>query len=60
MKAFWDDLFFDMDECGDSREDFVKKASDNIHCDLNKIFDLIEKHEPKKAMEFIEKIKKDY
>jgi hypothetical protein len=60
MEAFWDDLFYDMDECGLTREGFANKAGVAIRDDLRRIEDAIEEHDGKKALALIEEFKQNY
>jgi|GEM_PF-5753034 len=53
MKSFWDDLFFDMDECGITREEFALKGGAEIRDNFTQIENAICSHEPKKALEII-------
>jgi len=57
MKAFWDDLFYDMDECKMEREEFAQKGGAEICDNLTQIENLICTHEPKKALELIKECK---
>jgi hypothetical protein len=60
MKAFWDDYFYDMDECGMSREEMAEKAGKDIRDDFDKIKRAIESHDGKQALFFIEELKRYY
>lgn len=60
MKAFWDNLFYDMEECGLSKEDFAKKAGGEIRNDLSCIEDAIREHDGKKALALIDEFKTQY
>lgn len=60
MKAFWDNLFFDMDECGITRDQFALKAGTEIRDDLRRIEDAIRKYDGKKALELIDELKNEY
>ena len=59
VKGFWDDLFYDMDECGLSREDFAMKAGNEIRADLRQIEDAIRGYDGKAALALIAKMKED-
>lgn len=60
MKEFWDNLFYDMAECGLSKDDFAIKAGDNIRDDLRRIEDKIKEHDGKAALNLIDELKKEY
>jgi uncharacterized protein YcaQ len=60
MKPFWDNHFHDMDHCGVTREQFAERAGKEIRDDIDRVLRAIQDHEPKKAMELIAEMKKDY
>lgn len=60
MKAFWDNLFFDLEECGIDREAFAVKAGSEIRDDLRRIEDAIKEHDGKKALALIDELKGYY
>jgi hypothetical protein len=60
MKAFWDNLFFDMKECGLTEELFAVKAGAEIRDDLRRIEDAIKEYDGKKALLIINEIKSTY
>jgi len=60
MKAFWNDLFYDMEECGLTKEEFAEKAGEDFRDELDRIYWAIKDHEPKKAFEVIQECKKGY
>ena len=60
MKAFWDNLFYDMAECGLSKEDFAKKAGKDIREDLCRIEDAIREYDGKEALALIAGFKNWY
>jgi len=61
MKAFWDNLFFDLNN-GElkSQEEMALKGGHNICDDLRRIEDAIRQHDGKKALEIIEELKNYY
>lgn len=60
MKAIWDNMFFDIDECNDSREDAVNRISKTIRDDLDEIKFAIQDLKPLEAIEKIKQMQKDY
>ena len=60
MKAFWDNLFYDMAECGLDKEEFAKKAGSDICEDLCRIEDAIREHDGKRALTLIAEFKNWY
>lgn len=50
MKAFWDNLFFDMEECGLTKEQFAEKAGEEFRSELDRIYWAINDHEPKRLL----------
>jgi hypothetical protein len=60
MKSFWDNLFYDIDECGLSREEFAEKAGEEVRDDLNRIKRAIEEHDGKKALFIIKETSRHY
>ncbi len=58
MKNFWSDFFYDIDECGQTREQAVGEAGLIIAKDLIEAQQAIENLEPKKAIELIREIRK--
>lgn len=60
MKSFWDDMFFDMRECGVTETEFAEKAGKSIREDLNSIRRAILDHDGKIALELISEFEKNY
>jgi len=60
MKAFWDNLFYDMDKIGGDRTKFVNAAGEDIKNSLVRIDNEIKNHNPKKAMSIIKQCINDY
>lgn len=60
MKDTWDNLFFDMRECGLTEELFAEKAGAMIRDDLRRVEDAIKDHDGKKALSIIEELKVEY
>jgi len=60
MKAVWDNLFYDMRECGLNEEGFAMKAGNEIRDDLRRIEDSIRDHDGKKALALIDEMKVAY
>ena len=60
MKGFWDNLFYDMDECGLDRSGFAMKAGREIRDVLVDIDNDIKNHNPKKAMARIREAINDF
>lgn len=60
MKATWDNLFYDMRECGLTPEQFAQKAGDDIRFNLVRIEDAIREHNGAKALGIIEECKREY
>ena len=60
MKAFWDNLYYDMRECGLKEENFALKAGNEIREDLRRIEDAILAHDGKMALTLIEEFKNTY
>lgn len=60
MKAFWDNLFFDMRECGLTEEDFAEKAGKYIREDLSEITNSIKNFDLKKALLLLDEYSKEY
>lgn len=58
MTNFWDNLFYDMDECGLTRELMIVKAGAQIREDLRDAEDLIRQLKPLEALEKLAEIKK--
>jgi hypothetical protein len=56
-KKIWDDLFYDMDNCGIDRSAFALKAGAEFKDTLRSIEDAIKAHEPKKALQIIAQAK---
>ena len=53
MKAFWSDLFFDVNEGNSTEEEASSIAGESIRSTLIDIDNAIKNHEPKKAIEII-------
>lgn len=60
MKPFWDNLFYDMQECGLTQESFAVKAGNEIRDDLQRIEDAIKEYDGKKALAIIAELKGCY
>jgi len=60
MKSFWDNLFYDMKECGLTEELFAVKAGAEIRDDLRRIEDAIKDHNGKEALIIIAELKNNY
>ena len=60
MRALWSDAFYDMDECGDTRNDFAEKTGKKIRGELDEIKFAIQDLEPKKAIELIKEMQGEY
>jgi len=60
LKAFWDNLFFDMEECGLDKAGFAQKAGKEIRDDLSSIEDAIKDYDGKKALALIDELKTAY
>lgn len=60
MKAFWDNLFYDLRECGLTQEEFALKAGEEIRDGLIRVEDAIMDHEGKKALDLLEELKGAY
>jgi hypothetical protein len=60
VKPFWDNLFYDMRECGLSEEDFAKKAGKEILDDLHRIEMAIRTYKGREALDLIAQLRNDY
>jgi hypothetical protein len=60
MKAFWDNLFFDIRESGDTNEVFAFKAGNEIRDDLRRVEDAIREYDLIKALTLIHELKNYY
>jgi len=59
MKAFWDNLFYDLGN-GLSMEDFAQLAGKGIRGDFQDIENAIENYDLKKALKLIREAKESY
>ncbi len=59
MKPIWENLFYDLDNCGDTQEDFSRKAGEDICNDLDEIERKLRSFETKEALELIQALKKE-
>ena len=57
---FWSDLFFDIDECNQTKKEAAIQGGNEIKHDLKRIRESIENHQPKEAMEMIDNAIKYY
>lgn len=60
MKVFWENLFFDMDECGLDRDAFAMRAGSEIRDDLRRVEDAIRDLDGKQALALIAEMKAAY
>lgn len=60
MKAFWDNLFYDLDEGHINNETFASMAGKEVRDDLRRIEDAIEAHEGRKALTLIDELMRQY
>ena len=60
MKSFWDNLFYDLDECAITKEGFADAAGKEIRYDLQRIEDAIRGYGLQKAFDIIDECKKSY
>ena len=58
MKAVWSDMFYDIDECNESRDEATKGVALSICRDLIEAENAIEQLEPKKAIEILREIRR--
>jgi hypothetical protein len=59
MKTIWSNLFYDLENCGDTKEDFAKKAGDDIRSSLSDIERKLKSFETKEALELIKNLKSE-
>ena len=60
MKAIWDNYFFDMDECGLTREQFAEKAGAEVRRVVEDIEYYLKKLDTKKVLSIIKEVKEMY